>query len=182
MIGIAPARRPVAFLFQDHNLFAHLSVEANVGLGIAPDLKLSAAQQGLVREALARVGLEDKAARKPGALSGGERQRAAFARILVQSRPILLLDEPFASLGPSLRKEMMQLLSALAKEKQLTILAVTHHPDEWHAIADQFVFIENGNVSATGPIEALNASFEKATLRAYFDNKSIFKRDGTSSD
>ena len=97
-------------LFQDYNLFNHITVEDNVGLGIRPNLKLSEMERERVKSALIRVGLEDKRKRLPGDLSGGEQQRAAFARVLVQDRNVLLLDEPFASLGPSLRVEMTKLL------------------------------------------------------------------------
>ncbi len=164
---LGPSKRPVAMLFQDHNLFAHLTVEANVGLGIKANLKLSADERRKVRDALKRVGLDGKAARLPGELSGGERQRVAFARILVQNRPILLLDEPFASLGPALRLEMTELLADLQHERQLTVLAVTHHPAEWKGKADQFVFVDGGHITAQGPMEELGLPHENAAINAY---------------
>ncbi len=101
--GLAPGKRPLAMLFQDGNLFPHLSVEQNVALGIRPDMKLSADAWEKVRVALARVGLDGLGPRKPGQLSGGQQSRAALARVLVQGRPLVLLDEPFAALGPALR-------------------------------------------------------------------------------
>ncbi|RWH16475.1 ATP-binding cassette domain-containing protein, partial [Mesorhizobium sp.] len=95
-----PSARPVSMVFQENNLFAHLSVEANVGLGRSPSLKLTADDHRAVAEALGRVGLAGKEKRLPRELSGGERQRVALARVLIRDRPVLLLDEPFASLGP----------------------------------------------------------------------------------
>lgn len=162
-----PSKRPVAMLFQDHNLFAHLNVEANVSLGISPGLKVSEDEKTRVQAALARVGLGGKAGRLPSALSGGERQRTAFARILVQNRPILLLDEPFASLGPSLRQEMTQLLAELQREKQLTVLAATHHPQEWKNVADCFVFLEDGRITMQGAMAELLSNQDNAAINAY---------------
>ena len=106
MAGRDPAERPVSIVFQDNNLFAHLSIAENVGLGIDPGLKLDSSGRQRVFAALARVGLGGYERRLPGSLSGGERQRVALARALVRRRPILLLDEPFAALDPAMRAEM----------------------------------------------------------------------------
>jgi thiamine transport system ATP-binding protein len=162
-----PSKRPVAMLFQDHNLFNHLSVEANVSLGIKPNLKLTVDEKTKVQGALKRVGLEGKFQRLTGELSGGERQRVAFARILVQNRPILLLDEPFASLGPALRQEMTELLAQLQQEKSLTVLAVTHHPDEWKAVADHFLFVDQGRITAQGAIQDLSFANANDAMKSY---------------
>ena len=97
-----PAERPVSLVFQDNNLFGHLDLLTNIGLGISPSLKLSAADRDRISAALTRVGLGGFEKRLPPTLSGGERQRAAFARALVRNRPLLLLDEPFAALHPGL--------------------------------------------------------------------------------
>src|SRR5690606_10892987 len=104
-----PADRPVTSLFQEHNLFAHLTAAENVGLGLDPGLRLSAGQQRAVAEALARVGLEGLDKRLPSQLSGGQRQRVTLARSLVRERPLLLLDEPFSALHPGLRLEVLDL-------------------------------------------------------------------------
>jgi thiamine transport system ATP-binding protein len=165
--SLPPSQRPVSMLFQDHNLFSHLSVEANAGFGIGPRLKFNDADQASIANAINRVGLSGKEKRLPHELSGGERQRAAFARTLLQDRPILLLDEPFASLGPSLRTGMMALLQDLQRERPRTILAVTHHPNEWRGIADGFVFVERGKVAWQGGMDALDGQDSPATLRAY---------------
>src|SRR6516164_8917436 len=114
--ALPPARRPVTSLFQEHNLFPHLSAAENVGLGIDPGLRLDAAARASVSAALDHVGLAGFEARLPGQLSGGERQRVALARSLVRNRPLLLLDEPFAALGPAQRREMLDLVNALARD------------------------------------------------------------------
>lgn len=150
-----PAERPVSLVFQDNNLFAHLDLFTNVGLGISPSLRLSAQDRQRVSEALARVGLPGFEKRKPGTLSGGERQRAAFARALVRDKPILLLDEPFAALDPGLRSGMVELLKTLHRESGNTVLIVSHDPAEVRRLADYAVFIEGGTIRLAAPTETL---------------------------
>lgn len=146
--GAAPAARPVTLLFQEHNLFAHLTAFENAGLGISPALKLSAEQAAQVDAALARVGLSGKSGNRPAQLSGGERQRVALARALLRNRPVLLLDEPFAGLGPKLRREMLQLVMDLQRERQLTVVLVSHEPDDIRMAATHAAFIAQGRMSA----------------------------------
>ncbi len=107
----APGARPMTMLFQDNNLFPHLSVMQNVGLGLRPDLRLSTAEQTRVHEALDRVGLRGWLPANLPSLSGGQQSRVALARVLVQARPLVLLDEPFAALGPALRNDMLDLVA-----------------------------------------------------------------------
>ena len=146
MAGREPAERPVSVVFQDNNLFAHLSIAANVGLGIDPGLKLDSAARQSVFSALSRVGLGGYERRLPGSLSGGERQRVALARALVRRRPILLLDEPFAALDPAMRGEMADLLAELRAETKSTMLFITHQPEDIRRLADRVMFIEDGAI------------------------------------
>ncbi|MFC3119665.1 thiamine ABC transporter ATP-binding protein [Jhaorihella thermophila] len=139
-----PGRRPVAMLFQDGNLFPHLTVAQNVGLGIRPDLKLDADQRARVARAIARVGLAGLEVRKPAELSGGQQSRAALARVLVQGRPLVLLDEPFAALGPALKAEMLDLVAGLVAETGATLMMVSHDPGDARRIADQVVLVAEG--------------------------------------
>lgn len=148
--GLPPDKRPLSMIFQENNLFAHLNVANNVGLGRSPSLRLSADDRTAAEEALARTGLAGKGKRLPKELSGGERQRVAIARVLVRDRPVLLMDEPFASLGPALRAEMLDIVAELQAEKALTVALVTHHPDDAKRIARDIVFIDGGRVAATG--------------------------------
>ncbi len=159
--------RPVSFLFQDNNLFEHLTVITNIGLGVGPRFRMSADEKQRIAQAIERVGLTGKKKRLPSELSGGERQRVAFARVLVQNRPILLLDEPFASLGPGLRHDMTALLAELQREKHLTVLAVTHHPQEWRDVADDLIFVENGSVLASGKADEMLGVNAPQALRDY---------------
>lgn len=161
-----PGERPLSLVFQDNNLFAHLDLFTNIGLGLNPGLKLTAAQRQEVSDALSRVGLAGYETRKPGTLSGGERQRAAFARALVRKRPLLLLDEPFAALDPALRLSMAELLAALHQETQNTILLVTHDLEEVRRLADDVMFIDSGKVLFHG---------EKRIFLTHRENEAISK-------
>lgn len=143
-----PGARPMTMLFQDNNLFPHLTVRQNVGLGIKPDMRLTPADQTNIDSALERVGLSDHADAKPGNLSGGQQSRAALARVLVQARPLLLLDEPFAALGPALRNEMLDLVRNLVAETGASLVMVTHAPEDVRRIADEVIFVEAGRVRA----------------------------------
>jgi thiamine transport system ATP-binding protein len=153
--AVPVSQRPVSFLFQEHNLFSHLTVRDNIGLGLSPALRLSASDEDKIATSLARLGMADKARRLPHELSGGERQRAALARVLVQDNPVLLMDEPFASLGPGLRQEMTALVSELHAERHMTLLLVTHHPAELLDAAPLLCFIEAGEVRAFGATREL---------------------------
>ena len=148
-----PSERPVSLVFQDNNLFSHLDLFTNIGLGISPRFALSSADRDRISAALARVGLAGFEKRLPPSLSGGERQRAAFARALVRNRPVLLLDEPFAALDPSLRQSMAALLQTLHDDTGNTVLLVTHDPAEVRRLADHALFVSQGRVALSAPVE-----------------------------
>jgi thiamine transport system ATP-binding protein len=167
MTGRPPNERPLSIMFQDNNLFAHLDVHSNVALGVSPQLKLDRAQKRVIEEALARVGLTGLMRRLPGELSGGERQRAGLARCLVRQRPLLLLDEPFAALGPALRQEMLLLVKELGQERNLTVLLVTHLPADAEFAADHTAFLDNGRIVAKRPTRKLFKSRDIPGLAAY---------------
>jgi len=144
LAGVAPGGRPISVLFQDNNLFAHLTAAQNVGLALNPGLRLSADDKARVAQALARVGLEGLEGRKPGALSGGQQGRVGLARILLTARPLVLLDEPFSALGPALKSEMLRLLAEVLDETGASLLMVTHEPQDAAAIAGQTVLVSGG--------------------------------------
>jgi thiamine transport system ATP-binding protein len=150
-----PGQRPVAMLFQDGNLFPHLTVRQNAELGIDPNRKLTPKERQTVEEAIARVGLGGLEERKPAELSGGQQSRAALARVLVQRRDILLLDEPFAALGPALKAEMLDLVKEITSENGVTLLMVSHDPDDARRIADQVILIAEGQLYPPAPTHAL---------------------------
>ena len=167
--ALSPAKRPISMLFQEHNLFPHLSIAQNVGLGLRPDLKLSDDEHSRVEAALTRVGLAGKGAELPRALSGGQRQRAALARALLRQKPIWLLDEPFAALGPGLRYDMLALVEDIRAEQGATLLLVTHAPEDAKRIAADVVFVDAGQARAPVQTEWFFAQ-PTAELRAYLGN------------
>lgn len=150
-----PAKRPVSMLFQENNLFSHLTVRQNMGLGLHPGLKLSAQQKQALEEIARQVGLEDCLERLPSQLSGGQRQRVALARCLVRSQPVLLLDEPFSALDPALRSEMLSLLDKVCEQRNLTLLMVSHNLDDAARIASRTLLIVDGRIFYDGPTQAL---------------------------
>jgi thiamine transport system ATP-binding protein len=137
-----------------------------VGLGLNPNLQLNHAQQLDVAQALEDVGLTGFEHRLPGQLSGGERQRVAIARCLVRHRPILLLDEPFAALGPGLRREMLDLVRALQARLGLTVLMVTHDPGDARHAGGRTAFIQAGRVVLVDETERVLGS-TMPEVRAY---------------
>jgi thiamine transport system ATP-binding protein len=167
MTGTPPAARAVSMIFQENNSFAHLDVWTNVALGISPRLTLDDAQRKLIGSALERVGLTPHKSRKPTELSGGEKQRIAIARALVRDKPILLLDEPFTALGPALRREMLDLIIGIQKERGLTILMVTHQPEDAKYAASKIAFVDAGRVSQVLPTAAFFADNAPVEIRRY---------------
>lgn len=170
---LPPHQRPVSMIFQENNLFSHLTVEQNVGLGRSPSLRLSQRDRDEIAAALSQTGLEGKAERLPGALSGGERQRVALARVLVRKNPVLLLDEALASLGPALRGEMLDLIAMLHAEHRMTILMVTHDPADAERLSETLLFIEQGHIAATGPTQDLLGTDAPASFKAYLGNRNM---------
>ena len=143
----APYERPVSMLFQENNLFPHLSVQQNLALGLKTSLKLTALEQDQIERVADAVGLTSFLSRLPNSLSGGQKQRVALARCLLRDKPILLLDEPFSALDPELRMDMLNLIDELCHSKNLTLLLVTHQPSELTGKVDRMLRIENGRIS-----------------------------------
>ena len=150
-----PSKRPVSMLFQENNLFSHLSIEQNLGLGLDAGLRLNRTQKQRLHEIAQRVGIIDCLPRLPSQLSGGQRQRAALVRCLLRHQPILLLDEPFSALDPALRGEMLQLLEQVCSEQNLTLLMVSHNLDDAARIASRTLLIADGRFAYDGSTQDL---------------------------
>lgn len=166
LLPLGPAARPVTTLFQDHNLFLHLSVFDNIAIGLQPGLRLNPAQRQQVTDAARRVGLGEMLTRLPEQLSGGQQQRVGLARALVRGKPLLLLDEPFSALDPALRREMLAEVAGLAREQNITVLMVSHNPEDAELIADQLLFVDEGRIALQG-LPSLLRDSDHPGLRRY---------------
>jgi len=150
-----PSQRPVSMLFQENNLFTHLTVRQNIGLGLNPGLKLNSEQQQTLRQIAETMGLEELLDRLPEQLSGGQRQRVALARCLVREQPLLLLDEPFSALDPALRQEMLSLVQEVCRRQQLTLLMVSHSVEDAARIAERSLVVADGRIAWDGKTDDL---------------------------
>ncbi|QMI04063.1 thiamine ABC transporter ATP-binding protein ThiQ [Citrobacter sp. RHB25-C09] len=159
-----PSRRPVSMLFQENNLFSHLNVQQNIGLGLDPGLKLSASQREKMQHIARQMGIGELMQRLPGELSGGQRQRVALARCLVREQPVLLLDEPFSALDPALRQEMLTLVSDVCRERQLTLLMVSHSVEDAARIAPRSVVVADGRIAWQGETDELLSGRASASV------------------
>ncbi len=140
-------RRQIGFIFQQHNLVASLSAEQNVALALRVNHKLGAGKaRKKSREMLEAVGLGERMGHRPEQMSGGQRQRVAIARALVTDPPILLADEPTASLDKQSGREVVDRMQVLARQHGTTILLVTHD-NRILDIADRIVHLEDGKLS-----------------------------------
>ena len=142
--------RPATMVFQDNNLFPHMTAGANIRLardGITDDD---------IERGLGSVGLAGLADRRPAELSGGQQARVVLARTLLMERPILLMDEPFSALGPGQRKTMLSLVATLARERGMTLLMVTHEPDDL-ALLDQVILVDGKAARPPQPVDAFLA-------------------------
>ncbi len=148
-IGILPtAQRQIGYVFQHNALFPRLTAAENLLLALH-DVPLSRHDKNQKVEAICRrVGMENRMQHRPGELSGGELARMNLARALLRPCQLLLLDEPFASLDAILRREMNGLVRELHAENKLTVLCVTHHPEDAFLFADHILVFSRGNIIA----------------------------------
>jgi putative ABC transport system ATP-binding protein len=140
-------RKQIGFIFQQHNLLGALTAVQNVELGLRASGKYKRPEmRRRARDMLASVGLKERIHHKPDQLSGGQRQRVAIARALVSEPAMLLADEPTASLDKKSGREVVDHMKRLAREKETTILLVTHD-NRILDIADRIVHLEDGRLS-----------------------------------
>ncbi len=135
--------RPISILFQNHNLFEHLSVQKNILLGISKTLKSTQEELDKVKTILKEVGLEKYEHTIVSSLSGGQQQRVALARVLLRREPILLLDEPFTGLDADTRMQMLDLLKKITVENNLHTIMITHEIEDSERIANRVYKVEN---------------------------------------
>jgi molybdate transport system ATP-binding protein len=143
-------RRPLGYVFQEANLFAHLSVRANLDYG--RKRVAGSARRVEWERAVELLGIGHLLERKPDRLSGGERQRVAIARALLTSPRLLLMDEPLAALDQARKDEILPYLEHLHDELEIPVLYVSHAADEVARLADHLVVLEDGKVLGAGPL------------------------------
>lgn len=151
--GVPTHKRGFALMFQDGQLFAHLTVARNVAYALRLRRTPSARVAARVRELLELVGLAGYGDRLPGTLSGGERQRVALARALAVEPRLILLDEPLSALDASLRERLAGELRAILHAAGTTALLVTHDHEEAFALADRLAVMRAGRVVQQGAID-----------------------------
>ena len=143
-------KRALGYVFQEANLFPHLTVAGNLQFGLRRIAKRSAPVD--LQHILELLGIEHLLKRKPDCLSGGERQRVAIARALALNPEILLMDEPLASLDFKRKQEILPFISRLHRELNIPVLYVTHSQQEVAQLADTLVILADGRALATGPL------------------------------
>ncbi|WP_237203256.1 amino acid ABC transporter ATP-binding protein [Rothia endophytica] len=147
---VRTTRQHSAMVFQNFNLFPHLTAQQNVALAPVLNGKKSKAEaKKLAGQLLAKVGLEHKADAYPDNLSGGQQQRVAIARALAVAPDYLLFDEPTSALDPELEAEVIQVLMGLAAEKR-SLVVVTHNMAFARRVADRIIFLDGGKVAYNG--------------------------------
>ncbi|MEV7234535.1 ABC transporter ATP-binding protein [Streptomyces sp. NPDC051020] len=152
--GVPVHRRGLGLMFQDHQLFPHRDVGANVAFGLRMHGVTRGDQDRRVAELLELVGLPGAERRAVAALSGGEQQRVALARALAPRPKLLMLDEPLGQLDRSLRERLVVELRTLFARLGTTVLAVTHDQGEAFALADRVIVMRDGRIAQAGtPLE-----------------------------
>ena len=143
---LKPPIRNISILFQDHNNFNHLTIFENIILGIDPDMKLNQNNLKIVKNIMKKVSLNIDLRKKVSDLSGGEQQRVSIARSLLRKKPLLLLDEPFNSLDPGLRKTLYEDVKKMSLNNRLMTLISSHLIEELKNVTDKFLFINKGKI------------------------------------
>ncbi|MDQ8032637.1 amino acid ABC transporter ATP-binding protein [Bordetella genomosp. 1] len=152
-VNINHLRRGIGFVFQQFNLFPHMSVLDNVTYAPVQILKMPRAEaQQLARQLLERVGMGHKIDAYPGSLSGGQQQRVAIARALALKPPIMLFDEPTSALDPEMVGEVLQVMKSLARDG-MTMVCVTHEMGFARDVSDRVIFMDAGQILEMAPPE-----------------------------
>jgi len=150
---VPPEKRRVGMVFQDYALFPHLTVAENIGFGVPRSTR-----SARLREIVPRVGLQGLESRYPHELSGGQQQRVALARALAPEPELVLLDEPWSNVDPSLRASLRSEVVALLRALEVTVVLVTHDREEAFSLADRIALMRDGTVVQEGPPETLYLS------------------------
>lgn len=167
--NIDAIRARIGFVFQDFNLFSHLTVLDNVRIcQVKVNGKRKDAATERAHQELERVGLADKAGAYPAELSGGQQQRVSIARALAMDPEVLLFDEPTSALDPELTGEVVRVMQQLATEG-MTMVVVTHEMSFARQAADEIIFMENGYIVEQGSPEIMFTDSRQERTRAFLN-------------
>ena len=146
--GLDPSQRDLSILFQNFNNFDHLSIFQNIILGIDPQMRKTSHNLKIVKDILKKLSIKIDMDTQLNLLSGGEQQRVSIARCLIRKKSLLLLDEPFNSLDPSLRNNLYKDVVSMTKKtpNQLTLIS-SHLIEELKKVTNSFVFLHKGRIA-----------------------------------
>ncbi len=178
---LSSIRQQIGMVFQEFNLFNHLTALQNVAIGPAKVKKIEKKQaEQMALKELEKVGLSDKAESYPAELSGGQKQRVAIARALAMGPKVMLFDEPTSALDPELTGEVLSVMKDLASDG-MTMLVVSHEMGFAREAADTIIFLENGVVSEVGSPDKIFNAPERERTREFLSKISMFNTEDTKS-
>jgi len=149
--SIRAVRRKIGIVFQNYNLFPHLTCLENATIGPITVLKGDKAEvRKRALDLFEMVGVTEQANKRPGQLSGGQQQRVAIARALTMNPDLMLFDEPTSALDPEMIKEVLAVMVALARDDQMTMLVVTHEMGFAKEVSNHVIFMDAGQIVETG--------------------------------
>jgi glutamate transport system ATP-binding protein len=167
--GLPALRAQIGLVFQQFNLFPHMTVLENIALAPIKVKGIASAQaHATARELLGRVGIAEKADQFPADLSGGQQQRVAIARALAMEPQLMLFDEPTSALDPEMIREVLDVMRDLARDG-MTMLVVTHEMGFAREVCDRLVFIDGGRIVEEGPPAEFFANARSERAREFVD-------------
>jgi len=167
--ALSRLRAEIGMVFQQFNLFPHMTVQDNVVLGPVKAKGADREQaRGRARELLERVGIPEKAGDYPAELSGGQQQRVAIARALAMDPKLMLFDEPTSALDPEMIREVLDVMRDLARDG-MTMIVVTHEMGFAREVCDRIVFIDEGEIVEEGPPDEFFSAAKSPRAKEFVD-------------
>jgi ABC-type Fe3+/spermidine/putrescine transport system ATPase subunit len=171
---VSPEKRGFGMVFQQPLLFPHMSVVDNVSFGLKMQGIRKVERLRIANEMLSIMGLDSHGQYFPAELSGGQQQRVALARAIVVKPKVLLMDEPFSALDPSLREEMRALLIRIHQQYRMTIVFVTHDREEAYQLADRIGIMMNGSIAQIGTHQQLYENPQSREVAVFLGARNVF--------